>query len=160
MIAYVLSILGLGCLLMTLPIVLDTNVIVAALQRGGTSVRQILRGALDGHYRPLMAAALYSEYVDVCSRASLFASSVLSSSERFEVLDAVFKVSHWVQIYYLWRPNLPDEGDNHVVELALAGGAAAIVTRNLRDFERGELRFPTLQVLSPERFLEKFPCPR
>ena len=72
----------------------------------------------------------------------------------------IFKVSHWIEIYYLWRPNLPDEGDNHVVELALAGGAAAIVTRNLRDFERGELRFPALQVLSPERFLEKFPCPR
>jgi hypothetical protein len=30
-----------------------------------------------------------------------------------------------------WRPNLRDEGDNHLVELAIAGGAEAIVTYNV-----------------------------
>ena len=34
-----------------------------------------------------------------------------------------------------------------------------IVTRNLRDVARGELKFPTLRVLSPEQCLEAFPCP-
>ena len=29
----------------------------------------------------------------------------------------------WVRVYYLWRPNLPDEADNHLVELAVAGNA-------------------------------------
>ncbi len=32
-------------------------------------------------------------------------------------------------VYYGWRPNLPDEGDNHLIELALAGSAQAIVNR-------------------------------
>ena len=50
---------------------------------------------------------------------------------------------------YLWRPNLPDEADNHVVELSVAGGAEVIVTHNMRDFERAELRFPGLRVLTP-----------
>jgi predicted nucleic acid-binding protein len=49
----------------------------------------------------------------------------------------------------LWRPNLPDEADNHVVELAVAGGAEAIVTHNKRDFARAELHFPGLRVASP-----------
>lgn len=48
-----------------------------------------------------------------------------------------------------WRPNLPDEADNHVVELAVAGGAEAIVTHNTRDFARTELRFPGLRVVTP-----------
>lgn len=30
--------------------------------------------------------------------------------------------------YYRWRPNLPDEGDNHVLELAVAAGDAPSIT--------------------------------
>ena len=55
----------------------------------------------------------------------------------------------WVTVYYGWRPNLPDEGDNHLIELALAGGAQAIVTHNLRDLRGGELQLGTLRVLTP-----------
>ncbi len=49
---------------------------------------------------------------------------------------------------------LPDEADNHLVELALAGGADAIVTNNVRDVRRGELAFPDLQILTPAQFLK------
>lgn len=55
-------------------------------------------------------------------------------------------------MYYIWRPNLPDEADNHLIELAVAGGADLIVTRNLRDIQRGELQFPPLRIISPEAF--------
>jgi predicted nucleic acid-binding protein len=58
-------------------------------------------------------------------------------------------------VYFTWRPNLRDEADNPLVELAVAGGADAIVTRNLRDLGRMELRFPQLKVLGPEDFLKE-----
>lgn len=58
-------------------------------------------------------------------------------------------------VYYGWRPNLPDESDNHLIELALAGGAAAIVTHNVRDVGRGELPLGLLRVLTPAQFLEE-----
>jgi len=63
-----------------------------------------------------------------------------------------------VEVFYAWRPNLPDEGDNHLIELGLAGNAAAIVTRNISDLTRGELRFPSLKILTPEECLEAYPC--
>jgi len=48
--------------------------------------------------------------------------------------------------------------DNHLIELAVAAQADVIVTRNLRDVSRGELKFPSLKVLTPEQCLEVFPC--
>jgi hypothetical protein len=30
-------------------------------------------------------------------------------------LDAFLSVCHWQKVYYAWRPNLPDEADNHKV---------------------------------------------
>jgi predicted nucleic acid-binding protein len=59
-----------------------------------------------------------------------------------------------VRVYYLWHPNLPDEADNHLVELAVAGGADAIVTNNVSDVQTGELLFPHRQILTPARFLK------
>jgi len=61
----------------------------------------------------------------------------------------------WTRIYYAWRPNLPDEADNHPVELAVAGGARFVVRRNLRDVAGMELKFPGLRVVSPEDFLKE-----
>ena len=43
--------------------------------------------------------------------------------------------------------------------LRVAVAAEAIVTRNLRDVARGELKFLSLRVLTPEQCLEVFPCP-
>lgn len=59
-----------------------------------------------------------------------------------------------MHVYYGWRPNLPDEGDNHLIELAIAGGAEAIVTHNVHDLRRGELSWPGLRIQTPHEFLE------
>ncbi|WP_422137480.1 PIN domain-containing protein [Endozoicomonas sp. ALC020] len=67
-------------------------------------------------------------------------------SEREQVLNALLSITQWVEIYYLWRPKLPDEADNHLVELAMADGASHIITKNIKDVGRGELRFDHLNV--------------
>lgn len=140
-------------------VVLDTNVLVAALLRGGGTGRAVLRACLRGQYQPVLGPALLAEYEDVLGRSELFADSVLSAKERDEVFDGLMNRCRWVEVFYAWRPNLPDEGDSHLIKLALAAQADAIVTRNLRDVARGELKFPMLRVLTPDQCLEVFPCP-
>lgn len=51
--------------------------------------------------------------------------------------------------------NLPDEADNHLIELAVAGAAPFILTRNLCDLTRAELKFPGVQCLAPTTFLKE-----
>lgn len=139
-------------------IVLDTNILVAALLRGGGSARAVLRACLQEHYVPIVGAALLAEYEAVMGRNDLFAGSSLSAKEREEVFNGFLNRCRWVEVFYAWRPNLPDEADNHLIELAVAAQAEAIVTRNLRDLARGELKFPSLRVLTPENCLEVYPC--
>ena len=82
--------------------------------------------------------------------------SETSVEDRRTVLAALARQGRWVTVYYGWRPNLPDEGDNHLIELALAGGAQAIITHNLRDLRGGELRLGNLRVLTPAQCLEEW----
>lgn len=135
-------------------IVVDTNILVGACLGQGAA-RHVIASCFRKQCQPLMGAALLSEYEDVLGRSDVFAKGRLDSAEREELLDIFLACCEWTRIYFGWRPNLPDEGDNHLVELAIAGGARYIVTRNLRDVARMELKFPTLQVVSPEDFLKE-----
>ena len=56
-------------------------------------------------------------------------------------------------LLHLWRPNLPDEADNHLEELAVAGGTDFIVTRDLRHLRNMQLRFPQLDIAALATFL-------
>lgn len=135
-------------------IVVDTNVFVEACLGKGPSSR-LIEACLRRRIQPLMGAALLAEYEDVLGRTRIFARSRLDPAEREELLDIFLATCRWTRIYYGWRPNLRDEGDNHLVELAVAGGASHIVTRNLRDLKSMELKFPGLAVATPVQLLAK-----
>lgn len=135
-------------------LVIDTNVFVAGLRSGGGASREVLRRALRGQYQPLFGNALWLEYQDLLGRPVW--GDLTTSEERLQVLAALARQGRWVTVYYGWRPNLPDEADNHLIELALAGGADAIVTHNVRDLGRGELRLGRLRILTPMQRLEEF----
>jgi putative PIN family toxin of toxin-antitoxin system len=139
-------------------IVVDTNVFVGACLGTGASSR-VVEACLTQRFKPLMGAALLVEYEDVLGRSPLFAKSRLSPAERSELLDIFLATCRWTRIYFGWRPNLRDEGDNHLVELAVAGGASHIVTHNLRDLKSMELRFPGLTTVTPTQLLAKEPPP-
>jgi predicted nucleic acid-binding protein len=53
-----------------------------------------------------------------------------------------------VRISYLWRPMLPDAGDDLVLETAVNGRADVVVTFNRLDFEPAAARFG-VEILAP-----------
>ena len=142
-------------------LVIDTDVFVAALlSRNDSSVaREVIRRCLQGYYQPLFGVALFTEYEALLSRDKLFADCQLSHKERETVFSALLKQARWIEIYFAWRPNLQDESDNHLIELAVAGGAQAVVSRNTRDFKNAELLFADTKILTPKQCLEVFKCP-
>lgn len=136
-------------------IVLDTNVFVSALRSGGGASRQVLRRILLGQVLPLFGNALWQEYQDLLGRDVWTPQT--TPQERLQVLAALARAGRWVNVYYGWRPNLRDESDNHLIELAIAGNAHAVVTHNVRDLTRGELAWPQLRVMTPHQFLKEQP---
>jgi putative PIN family toxin of toxin-antitoxin system len=138
-----------------IPIVIDTNVFVAGLRSGGGASRRLLRRAIVGDFVPLFSNALWLEYEDLLGRPVW--TDETSAADRVEVLRALAAAGQWIKIYYGWRPNLRDPGDDFLIELAVAGGARAVVTHNIRDLRRSDLRWPSLTILTPAECLETFP---
>ena len=135
-------------------VVIDTNVFVGACMGVGAS-NAVVRACLEHRLVPLMGVALLTEFEATLSRDELFAKSRLDAAERSMLLDTFLALCEWTRVYFLWRPNLKDESDNHLIELAVAGDADVVVTRNLRDLRGAELRFEPLRILSPEDFLKE-----
>ena len=104
-------------------IVLDTNVFVSALRSGGGASREVLRRVLQGQAMPLFGNALWQEYEDLLGRDVW--TDATTADERRQVLAALAHAGRWVNVYYGWRPNLPDEGDNHLIEQAAETAAVA-----------------------------------
>ena len=135
-------------------ILVDTNVLVAAMTRKDSENRAVLRACLGGYLRPVIGESLFLEYEDVMGRETVFRKCPLTARERGQLFDSFLSCCEWVQTWFLWRPNLRDEGDNHLVELALAAGAA-IVTHNVRDFRNPDLCFPELRIITPRELIRE-----
>ncbi len=150
MIAYMLSLLTVA----NSRLIFDSNVLVSAFTSSEGASRRILRYVLSGLAEALISIPLFAEYEAVIARPNTQRRCPLTVAEQGQLCDAFLSRTRMVEIYYRWRPNLPDEGDNHVMELAVAAGNAPIVTFNGRDFRGGELRFPSIVVLSPAAWLK------
>jgi putative PIN family toxin of toxin-antitoxin system len=128
--------------------VLDTNVIVAAMRSPTGASAALLRAARQGEITLVANVALALEYEATCSRAEHVLASGLSASQVGIFLDAVVGMATPVETHFLWRPYLRDPNDELVLEAAVNGHAAAIVTFNQRDFGAVPLQFG-VEVLSP-----------
>ena len=139
---------------MSTRIVIDTNVLVGALIGQERSAnRKLLELCLKGEYQPLISYTLFSEYEDLTNRPSILKLCKRSPEEIDILFDGLLSVCELVKIYYLWRPNLIDEDDNHLVELAIAGNAEILVTHNIKDFQQSQLKFPQLQIKQPQEII-------
>ena len=113
-------------------LVLDTDVLVAALRSDRGASRQLLISALDSEIEMLVSVPLMLEYEAVLTRPEHLDVSGLNPTQMNQVLDAVAKVLTPVHLRFLWRPRLKDPADEMVLETAVNGGADGLVTFNMR----------------------------
>ncbi|MGH7071990.1 MAG: putative toxin-antitoxin system toxin component, PIN family [Acetobacteraceae bacterium] len=135
-------------------LVLDTNVIVAALRSPAGASAALLRAARRGEITPLASVALALEYEATCLRAEHRLAAGLSERQVILFVDAVIAMAEPVESHYLWRPQLRDPSDELVLEAAVNGGAEAIVTFNARDFGSSVGKF-ALALLTPAEAIRR-----
>ena len=135
-------------------VVLDTDVIVAALRSSAGGSNAVLREAAHGRLVPLATPALFLEYEAVLKRPEqrLVHGLGLRDIDRF--LAALASSCEAVEVNFQWRPQLSDANDEMVLEAAVNGRADALVTHNVRDFVKGAARFG-LRVLRPGELLQE-----
>jgi hypothetical protein len=119
-----------------------------------TVLREIVLGvARAGLVAPLWSERLLEEWARTAARQGGAADEALARGE-IAALGAAFpgaRVTHDpAGEAALW---LPDAGDIHVLATALAGGAEAIITLNLRDFPRSELAPHGVEAIHPDAAL-------
>lgn len=135
-------------------LVLDTDVIVAAIRSPTGASAEILRLARHGQVALAVSVPLVLEYEAVASRPETLAASGLTGAEVQMILDVVVSLSEWTAIHYTYRPMTRDPGDEMVLEAAINARADAVVTFNRRDFGDAPHRFG-MGCWLPREVLEK-----
>ena len=133
-------------------IVLDTNVIVAALRSPTGVSAALLDRALSRAFVLLLSVPLVLEYEAVCRNPAQRIVSGLNEAEVEAIVNALCAVGEPVEIQFLWRPQLRDPADEMVLDAAVNGGADALVTFNRQDFGQAPGRFG-VALLSPREAL-------
>jgi predicted nucleic acid-binding protein len=131
-------------------VVVDTNVFVSACLGKGAPA-EVVRLCVQAVVRPELGAALHAAHEDVLGRPALFRGNRLDAGERQELPDILLSRRTSVRVCLGWRPNSSDEGDKHLVELAVAAQASHVVTGNARHLNAGELQFPSIHGRRPPR---------
>lgn len=129
-------------------IVIDTNVLFTALKsRRGVSYKLVSLLPSE-RFSIAISVPLIIEYEDVLKRGKL---PFIAEKDISDFIDFFCQIGDQQDIFFLWRPFLPDPSDDLVLEVAVAGGCNAIITYNKRHFKNVE-KFG-LRILDPKEFL-------
>jgi putative PIN family toxin of toxin-antitoxin system len=135
-------------------LVIDTDVIVAALRSPTGASAALLVLLLRRQAITLLSVAIVLEYETTCLLAEHRLATGASVNDVLNVTDALIEVAEPVEVHYQWRPQLNDAGDEMVLEAAVNGRADAIVTFNRKDYGAGPSRFG-IELLSPADALRR-----
>lgn len=116
--------------------VLDTSVLVAGLRSNRGASFQILRAIRAGDIRIAVSVALVLEYESVILRPGLVPR--FTADELRRIVDGLCQLADHQQVFFAWRPFLPDPDDDLILELAVAASAKFVITHNISDFRGSE----------------------
>ena len=135
----------------------DTNVLVSGLKgEDAGACRAIIRAVIQERLKAVISGPLFHEYRDVIlGRDDLFRGCVLEHDREMILATFVAKCAY-VESKFRWRPNLQDEADNFVFELAVAAIPSTIVTQDKAVLQGGELKFlDGVATVRPEEILHE-----
>lgn len=135
-------------------IVLDTNVVVAALRSPSGASAALLLLASQRVLRPVVSPTSAVEYEAVLLRPQHGAAAGLRQAQVQLFVDRLLDLMTTIKIHVRWRPLLLDPDDEHVLEAAISGRAEAIITFNSRDFGPAPMHFG-IRTLTPRAMLEE-----
>lgn len=133
-------------------VVVDTNILYAALYSSGGASYALMNLLRDGIIVPCISVTLVLEYEDVLTRHRKVLQLTEADIKAF--LGFLINRSERVKIRYLWRPYLKDPNDDMVLEVAVTAGAEFIITHNTKDFE-GADRFG-VRAVTPGWFIKNY----
>jgi putative PIN family toxin of toxin-antitoxin system len=131
-------------------IVIDTNVLVSALQSNQGASFKLLMLLGSTQFDTNISIPLILEYEEIAKR--LIGQILLTTTDIDQVIDYLCTVSNHHDIFFLWRPFLKDPDDDMVLELAVTANCHYIVTNNRKDFSNID-RFG-LSAITPKEFLQ------
>ena len=135
-------------------LVIDTDVIVAAMRSPTGTSAALLIYVLRGRADLLLSVALVLEYEAICMLAEHRLAAKASERDVRNLLDSLIDIAEPVEVHYQWRPQLKDAGDEMVLEAAVNGSADFIVTFNRKDYKDAPARFG-IEILSPQEMLKR-----
>jgi len=136
-------------------VILDTNVLVAALRSDMGASYAIVSQLPSARFQIALTVPLYLQYQDVLTRPE----HMTGASTRDDILNFlryVCTIAHRQRVFFLWRPWPKDPKDDMVLEAAVASQSRYIITHNLRDFTgSGIEEYFGIVPMRPREFLHR-----
>jgi len=133
-----------------LQIVVDTNVLIAALRSKRGAASLFLLRLNDDRWIINVSTALLLEYEEVLKRPDM--RPFISAGEADELIDAICSIAKDHDIFYLWRLLVRDPEDAFIFELAVSANADFLITFNTKDFLKA-VDFG-VKLVTPREFLD------
>jgi putative PIN family toxin of toxin-antitoxin system len=130
-------------------VVIDTNVLVAALKSSRSASYRLVSLLPSDRFSIAISVPLVFEYESVLKQAKV--PPEISEEDISDFIDFLCYIGYRQDIFFLWRPFLPDPSDDLVLEVAVASGCDAIITYNKRHFR--DIEKFGLRALDPKEFL-------
>lgn len=129
-------------------VVIDSNVLVVAIGKR-SRFRPIWDAFVNGDYQLIISEEIVHEYEEILNEHSAAGAAELVMEILSESPDVIYRY-----IYYAWDVIKADPDDNKFFDAAVAGDADFLVTNDAHFNEAKELKFPIVNIINADKFLE------
>ena len=130
-------------------VVIDTNVLLMSIPKI-SKYRLIFDGLIQSKYDLAISEEILQEYIEIIGRKTT-GDIAQNLAELITQLDNVEKT----EIYFRWNLITADPDDNKFVDCAISASARFIVSNDKHFNVLKEVKFPPVEVIDADGFLEE-----